>query len=94
MGPFDVDPGWYEKRWYSPEPKRLAWPAPAAFATLAAVALAVLFTSHGHISTVSHRLSPPFARTQMVSDLSTTLGNQHSNNVCFDFGRELCPYGR
>jgi hypothetical protein len=91
MEPLYVNPDWFEKHWYSPEAPERTWRAPAALATVAAAMIAALLTPP---SVVSHRLSPPFARTEMVAQFSGTAGDPRSQNVCFDFGRELCPYGR
>jgi hypothetical protein len=52
MLPFEVDPGWYEKYWYSeqPEPKRRAFPD--SLAPLAV--LAVLLAGGGVVLTHVH----------------------------------------
>jgi hypothetical protein len=74
MGPFDVNPDWFEKYWLSPEPPKPLWPVPAAFATLAAVVLAMLFIAPGNPSTISSRLSPPFARIQIIPHFNSAAG--------------------
>ncbi|HEY0184048.1 MAG TPA: hypothetical protein VGC09_14665 [Rhodopila sp.] len=45
MNPFHPDPGWYEKHWYSHEPVKPAWRRPAAFASVVASLLALLWLS-------------------------------------------------
>jgi len=74
MGPFDVNPDWFEKYWLSPEPPKPMWPMPAALATVAAVAIAVLFIAPRHASTMSSRLSPPFARAEMIPHFNSAVG--------------------
>jgi hypothetical protein len=69
MGPFDVDPGWYENRWYSPEPQKPLWRKPAALAAITAVILAVLYPQTPS-AVSSHRLSPPFLRSPTVTNLA------------------------
>jgi hypothetical protein len=39
--PFDPSPEWYEKHWFSPEPVKLPWRAPALLVSLAGLVLAV-----------------------------------------------------
>jgi hypothetical protein len=41
MFPFQPNPNWYEKHWYSPKPVKLPWRAPALLVTVAAVVFAV-----------------------------------------------------
>jgi hypothetical protein len=83
MGPFDVNPEWYEKKWYSPEPPKPVWRAPTAVATLAAV-VAVVVTAHGHTSAISSRLSPPFSDRPMISHSGNVLSYQSADVACVD----------
>ncbi len=63
MGPFDVNPNWFERHWYSPDPPKPMWRLPAALATIAAVMLAALYPQTPPAQ-YSHRLSPPFLQPQ------------------------------
>jgi hypothetical protein len=73
MGPFDVNPDWFDKHWYSPEPPKPMWRMPATLATIAVVMLAALYPQIGP-STSSHRLSPPFARLQVIPHFNSGVG--------------------
>jgi hypothetical protein len=84
MGPFGQT-----KALETAETREGTWHAPAALATTAAIIIAVLC-----VPGVSDRLSPPFTQAQLVSNFGDAVGDQHGHEVCFDFGRELCPYGR
>jgi hypothetical protein len=43
MGPFLPDPDWYKKYWYSQKPAKAPWRVASAFASVAALGLAVWF---------------------------------------------------
>jgi hypothetical protein len=69
MGPFDVNPNWFEKHWYSPVPSKPIWRLPAVFATVAAVMVAVVYLQTAP-NLPSRGVSPPFAPPRMVTHFS------------------------